>query len=71
MFEKGPGEGYRAAKAAALEIDPSLHCERYFGGYGGGGTIKGYVIYRDGKVLVSAGSSREAWNKALARLSKD
>jgi hypothetical protein len=65
-FQRGPGEGYHAAKAAVLAICPTAVCRRRFSG-----SIRGYVVYRTrggATGIAGAGSAREAWNLALSRL---
>ena len=63
MFQKGPGEGYQAAKSDAQTINPNLRCR-----LSNNGGITHYRIL-DGNVDVGCGaaSAREAWNKILCR----
>lgn len=65
--QKGPGEGYMAAKADVLTRHPSLRCvARYWDG-----RVDGYVV-KDGSggVLGTGRSAREAWNAAGAKLAQ-
>lgn len=65
-FQRGPGEGYHAAKDAVLAVVPTAVCvRRQFS------SIRGYVVYRtrgDTIGIAGAGSAREAWSLALTRL---
>lgn len=60
MFQRGPGEGYHAAKAEAIALEPRAACRRETAS-----GIVGYVIRVDGRAMCSAGSARECWGKAL------
>tara|TARA_Y100000310_G_C20695203_1_gene825187 strand:- start:3436 stop:3672 length:237 start_codon:yes stop_codon:yes gene_type:complete len=69
MFAKGPQPG-TSYKKEALKLLHSAVCRRKESG-----SIKGFVVYptkRDAKAdrrsISSAGSSREAWEKALYKL---
>lgn len=59
MFQKGPGEGYMAAKADVLRCRPQAKCHRY---------EHGYAIYVDGKLIAGGATARHAWNNALDKL---
>lgn len=63
-FQRGPGEGYHAAKAAALRIDPSLRCRALVWD----GRIDGYVVERGGALLGTGRIARDAWGDALSKL---
>lgn len=64
MFQRGPGEGYHAAKAECLKQEPSANCRLAFNG-----GIRHYRIHvGDEDVSCAAKSSRAAWNKFLDRL---
>jgi hypothetical protein len=72
MFQRGPGEGYGAAKAEVLAIDPSLRCYNasdlvgrpYFVVMRGGGPGVGKRIGEGGRL------ARDAWGDALAKLQR-
>jgi len=59
MFQKGPGEGYMAAKADCLKIDPSLVCKKIEGEYG---------VFRGDRCIGAARIARDAWGEALGTL---
>lgn len=64
-FQKGPGEGYGAAKTAALAIDPSLKCRALYWNL----KIDGYVVETPaGKNIGTGRISRDAWQAALVRM---
>lgn len=60
----GPGEGYMAAKADVIALEPSAVCRRREAASG----IAGYVIIVDGRVICSSGSARGCWGRALGIL---
>lgn len=67
MFQKGPGEGYMAAKEAALALCPSAVCR-----FKKTRALSGFVVYSNKKhadydvhAIASGASARDAWNKAL------
>ncbi len=68
MFQRGPGEGYHAAKDDALAIDPSLRCtlvrdER--------GRTAGFIVRQaDGRSIGHGTVARDAWSAAFAKLSR-
>ena len=68
MFQKGPGEGYGAAKQEALALDPTLKCKN-------ASALVGepyFVVERDGKRVGSGGRiARDAWVSALDRLREE
>jgi len=59
MFQRGPGEGYMAAKADALAIDKTLRCKK---------TDRGYGVMRGDRCLGAGRIARDAWNEALESL---
>lgn len=59
MFQRGPGEGYQAAKADALAIDNTLRCKR---------VDRGYAVMRGERCLGAGRNARDAWNDALETL---
>lgn len=60
MWQRGPGEGFHAAKDDALHLDPTLRCQRsHYDGW------RMYVVLRDGKVIGSGNQARDAWAAAL------
>ena len=62
MWQKGPGEGYMAAKEETLAIDPTLRCERLT--YNG--RQEGFIIRnKDGRAIGTGKLSRDAWGDAL------
>lgn len=68
-WQKGPGEGYMAAKKEVLAICPSAVCYRVTGW----GCVTGYVVYRDKNAKTGIGSgtnARDAWNNALDKLKR-
>ena len=61
MWQKGPGEGYMAAKYAALAINPKLKCRAVY--YKG--KRAGYVVEdENGKSIGTGMISRDAWGDA-------
>lgn len=62
MLQKGPGEGYHAAKYECLSIDSALTCRKVDGGYA---VFRGYRCIGAGRI------ARDAWNEALATLKDD
>jgi hypothetical protein len=69
MFTKGPQPG-NSPKKEVLKLLHSAICKKK-----ASGSIIGYVVYptkKDAKIdrkgIASAGSSREAWEKALYKL---
>lgn len=65
MFEKGPGEGFHAAKDAALSHDPHLRCEAVY--YNG--RREGFVVLnKAGKVIGTGKLSRDAWCAAYYKV---
>lgn len=71
-WQKGPGEGFRAAKDDALAINPKLRCRaiRRASYYGGPAKLYGYVVEDEtGKVIgKSAIQARDAWAAAFFKL---
>jgi len=66
MFQKGPGEGYGAAKDEVLALDPSLRCKNATAQVGQSYYV---VIRKDGKrVGAGASNARGAWLSALSAL---
>lgn len=64
MWQKGPGEGYMAAKDAALALNPALKCRAVY--YKG--KIAGYVVEdADGKTKGTGTKSRDAWAVAYGK----
>ena len=64
MFQKGPGEGFHAAKDEALSMEPGATCRLSWNG-----GIRHYRIHvGEEDVSCAAESSREAWNKFVGRL---
>lgn len=72
MWQKGPGEGFHAAKDDALAINPKLKCRaiRRAGYHGGPARLYGYVVEDEtGKVIgKSASQARDAWGAAFFAL---
>lgn len=64
MFQKGPGEGFQAAKEAVLALEPTASCRISYDG----GTRHFRIFVSDRDVGCGAMSSRGAWNKYLERL---
>lgn len=69
-LQKGPGEGYGAAKDEALALDPTLVCKRHVYHAPGGTPLKGWVVWRGDKGIGSAAIARDAWAKALDFLTR-
>ena len=65
-FQKGPGEGYMAAKQDFLDRVPTAYCKRHLRGL-----RPLYVVYVNGERYSSAYMSRDAWNNALSRLEQE
>jgi len=67
VWQKGPGEGYHAAKADALRICPTLRCHRVM--FQDGRRVAGYFV-EDGRgsEFTSAVLARDAWNNAFFAL---
>lgn len=64
MFQKGPGEGYSAAKDACLSLESNAACRESFNG-----GIRHYRIFvGDTDMSCAAASAREAWNRFFDRL---
>lgn len=59
MFQNGPGEGYHAAKADALALDPTLKCRR---------VGREYAVMKGDRCLGTGRIARVAWNEALDTL---
>lgn len=60
-WQKGPGEGYMAAKSAALAINPKLKCRAVYHN----GKRAGYVVEdAAGKTVATSMISRDAWGEA-------
>ena len=67
MFQRGPGEGYGAAKADALALDPSCYCVN--GSKGVGQPFFAVHSKRlDGKRIGGGRIARHAWASALGYL---
>lgn len=65
MWQRGPGEGYMAAKDDALCINPLLRCRRI----DHRGSPVGFVVEDEsGKVLGKGKLSRDAWGAAFLKL---
>ena len=65
MLQRGPGEGYHAAKGDALALAPHLECRACWQGR----RIAGYTVTnKAGRVFGSGRSAREAWGVALENL---
>lgn len=64
MFQKGPGDGYMAAKQAALLREPTASCRLSYSG----GTRHYRIFVGERDIGCAAGSSRDAWNRFLDRL---
>lgn len=66
MFQKGPGEGYMAAKADVKKHWPNAVCK-----FKQALSINGYVIYKTKEDyekdlgIASGKTARDAWNQAL------
>lgn len=71
-WQKGPGEGYHAAKDAALAINPRLKCRaiRRATYDGGPERLYGYVVEDEkGKVIgKDVKQARDAWSDAFFKL---
>lgn len=64
-FQKGPGEGYGAAKQEALAHGDDLRCVALYWS----GRIDGYAVEdRAGRCIGTGRLARDAWAAALARL---
>ena len=65
MWQKGPGEGYHAAKDETIEIDPSAKCWRHR-------TARGtaYFVQIGSGRKFSGAIARDAWWKALMHLNE-
>lgn len=64
MMQKGPGEGYMAAKDEALALKPGLKCKRIM--YGS--SVLGYVVLdpKDADRQYGRGPvARDAWGEAV------
>lgn len=66
MLMKGPGEGYHAAKAKALLLNPNLRCRVSYNG----GTRHFRIFDNEQDIGCAALSSRDAWNKCLGRMER-
>ena len=65
-WQKGPGEGYHAAKDDALAINPKLKCVRVCHR---DGSQAGFVIEDErGRNLGTGLQARDAWNAAFFKL---
>jgi hypothetical protein len=64
MFAKGPMPGY-SPREEVLKLAPKAQCQRRCA-IG----ITGYVVSIAGKGIASAASAREAWEKALAHITR-
>lgn len=71
-WQKGPGEGYHAAKNDALAINPKLRCRLISRPSYEGGPARRYgFVVEDGAGKVigkSAHQSRDAWGDAFFKL---
>ena len=71
-WQKGPGEGFHAAKDDALAIDPRLRCRaiRRSSYHGGPQHLYGYVVENHlGAVMgKSVTQARDAWAEAFFKL---
>lgn len=64
MMQKGPGEGYHAARDRALRLAPDACCKLSWDG-----GVRHYRIQRGGRDMACAATSaREAWNRFVDRL---
>lgn len=64
MMQKGPGEGYNAARDRALRMAPDACCKLSWNG-----GVRHYRIHRgDQDMACAATSAREAWNRFVDRL---
>ncbi len=71
MWQKGPGEGFHAAKDDALALDPALKCRAvFYQNYAGARRqIVGYVVENAKGETVGKGTlSRDAWGEAVFKL---
>lgn len=67
MFQKGPGEGYHAAKDDFLAAVPGSVCKvEWRAG------MKCFSVYRPGddRPFAIDSNARSAWNKSLEKLSR-
>lgn len=61
MFQRGPGEGYHAAKDEALAINPTLRCRKLPNDH--------WFRVFDGEKVVGRGRiARDAWSDTLSHL---
>lgn len=70
-WQKGPGEGYNAAKADALRINPRLRCRAiyYQRVEGDPRKLVGFVVEDEAGKPVGRGLlSRDAWGQAFLKL---
>jgi hypothetical protein len=68
MFQKGPGEGFGAAKDEALALDPTLRCRNVTHAVG-----RPYFVVVRGEKRVGEGGriARDAWRAAVDRLHEE
>lgn len=71
MFQKGPGEGYGAAKQEALALNPALRCRRCVVP-GMGSFHRVSVLTQTGPKKIGEGKlARDAWADAVSHLRQD
>lgn len=66
MWQRGPGEGFHAAKDDALAINQKLRCRRVL--YRGREIVGHVVEDAGGKTIGSGRLSRDAWGDAFFKL---
>lgn len=64
MFQRGPGEGYHAAKDYVLASEPGCRCRKVRDGH----RVVGFIVERENKIIGRGRSAREAWNDAKANI---
>lgn len=71
-WQKGPGEGFHAAKEDALAINPKLRCKavRRASHHGGVPRLYGYIVEDETgkKIGQSVTQARDAWADAFFKL---
>lgn len=69
-WQKGPGEGYMAAKRAALALDPSLVCRAIYWTRHGQRGVCGHIVERGkgGEIVGKGRLARDAWGDAYFKV---